>query len=447
MTSIRKSICFCRERDGYGTGIHDSSEGAFTVVQFAEYIPSTYYPEMRIAKYSTFDHWIAPPPGSMFTHTHSRTAQRIQTTGSKFWDAQAYGQLQGTWEWTFPFSYDYIEPLLFVFEDVEISLRDIDDEMLESYIYRLQKANNMRVPSFTMRTIIDHKMIGSTGCEEVILKGCVVQSMQMSKSNSASPINISLRGFYASEELTYSASVPRTVYMEPTLKYYNLPGNIDETPDSWKRTAEWAGLYRGLLGSARYMANVESLDIQLSNSSDRVFSVCSPFAANYYEGLTQISLTANMWYSDPMQYRTLLMAQNGNIFAPRAKGDCIVDEFDIITTDLQDEPVPGIYDKDPFSSEHKVPPKYVKGASKFVQESATGESSALYLYIRLMEAALKSYTSDKGEGSPLKDNMSGVDCRKMTMDLSSIRAVTMYSRIGAILWCQHYRGPATYSGS
>lgn len=437
MTGIRKSMCFCRERDGFGTGIHDREAGEFEVVQFAEYVPNSGPTEVRIARYMTYDHWIAPPPGSFFSHTHSRNVQRIQTTGSKFWDAQAYGQLQGTWEWTFPFSYDYVEPLLFVFEDLVYSTKDIDEEMLEAMAYRFQKANNMRVPSFTVKIVTDHKMIGSTGCEELVLKGCVVQSFQISKSNTVSPINITMSGFYASEDLTYSASVPKTVYMDPVSR--------------WARTAEWMGLYRETLGTAKYMANVESLTLQLSNSADRVFSVCSPFAANYYEGTTQISFTAGMWYTDPMQYRTLLMAQNGNIFVPRAKGDCIVDEFDLVTTTLQDLPVPGIFDDEAFSPTHKVAPKYVRNnVERFVQESALDETSDMFLYIRLMKAALKSYVADKGDGTALKDNMNSVDCQKMTLDVPLIRP-SSYSRspmkINATLWAKHYGHRMSSSGT
>ena len=425
MTGIRKSVCFCRERDGFGTGIHDESRGAFPAVQFAEHINTDGTRTLEIARYETYDHWLAPPPGTMFSHNHNRSVQRIQTTGSKFWDAQAYGQLSGTWEWTFPFSYDYLEPFLFVFEDVVLSATDLDDDRLEALVHRFQKANNMRVPSFTVKIVIDNEMIGSAYNEETVIKGCVVQSMQISKSNSTSVLNISLSGFYASEEMTYSSSTPQTVYREPDRR--------------WMRTAEWAGLYRDVLGRARYMANVESLSIQLSNSSDRVFSVCSPFASNYYEGTTQISMTAGMWYSDPLQYRTLLMAQNGNIFAPRAKGDCIVGELDIITTTLQDLPVPGNFDDTPFSSTHKVPPKYAKTSEKFVQESALGEVSEEYLYMRMLDVALKSYVADKGEGSALKDNMSGVDCRFMTFDVPVVRkAATTYSSMEAGIRTRHW---------
>ena len=60
--------------------------------------------------------WIHVPPGSFMQFTLQRATTRINTSGSKFFDSVAYGQLRGKWDWNFVLDYNYLEPLLLVFD-------------------------------------------------------------------------------------------------------------------------------------------------------------------------------------------------------------------------------------------------------------------------------------------------------------------------------------------
>lgn len=85
MTAIRKSIVFGFE-DEFGMGL------------------------------GAGQHWFAPPPGSFISHTHNRSTNRVNATGSKKYDFIAYGKYSGTWDWSFYLDYEYLEPLKLMFE-------------------------------------------------------------------------------------------------------------------------------------------------------------------------------------------------------------------------------------------------------------------------------------------------------------------------------------------
>ena len=109
-------------------------------------------PEKEFGKPNTYtqaeidagaDKWIAVPPGSFINTTHNRGATRINTAGAKIWDTVAYGQLTGSFEWTFMLDYNYLEPFYFLFEDFS------EPTGTGEHIY--SKKNNGRIKSFTIR--------------------------------------------------------------------------------------------------------------------------------------------------------------------------------------------------------------------------------------------------------------------------------------------------------
>lgn len=409
MTGIRKSFCFCRERDGFGTGIATSDAVSVYMIPHDKGSFTFNGQDPTVGKMTTHDVWLAPPPGSFFTHTHTREVQRIQTTGSKFWDTQAYGKVGGTWEWTFPLDYDYIEPLLFVFEDVVYYgvFRYLVGQT-NTNVYSFRKANSRRVRSFTVRIVIDDQMIGSAGNEETILKGCVVTEAQFSKSNSESPMKVSLKGFYAYDSLSYGSSIPKTVYK-------------DMQTEGANGLLEWAALYKGTFAGSKFMANTESVSITVGNSAAAVYSVCSPFASNYYEGLANVAFSASVWYTDPLQYRAVLMEEGeSGHYSVKSKGVRPFDEISLLVTNLEDLPFPGNYSDVPFSSSDPSPmynPQARKtSAAMYAQNNIIFWATA-YALFRLNRVAVKSYVAEKGDGSPLKDSLSGADCHDLILDI------------------------------
>lgn len=87
MTSIRKSVIFAME-DKLGGGL--PAKG----------------------------HYIQAPPHSFISHTPNRSTNRLNASGTKKFDAIAYGKVSGTWDWSFVLDYDYLEPLALIFECV-----------------------------------------------------------------------------------------------------------------------------------------------------------------------------------------------------------------------------------------------------------------------------------------------------------------------------------------
>lgn len=410
MTGIRQSFAFCRERDGFGTGKADTANSNYNFVHVAAGGANlnTFVP---LQNQRSSDYWIAPPPGSYFSHTSTRTVKRIQTTGSKFWDAQAYGQVQGTWEWSFVLDPEYIEPLFFAFEETvlsNLSLNTVDDMAYQgifgyNYImrnyYKFKKANNTRVRSFVVKLVVDNRMVKGGYNVIKILKGCVVKDIKFTKGADSSVINVDMSGFYVDEQIEYASGNPATIYKEPV----NSPSHF-----------EWMASYLKKKDSTiAYLADVSTVSISVGNSSQAVYSVASPFAANYSEGQTSISMSMTAYYTDPLQYRTLLSNLVSNKYRPAAKGIQPMNRVLFLTSSLNANSLtkfPGVYPGE-FSTENENYPSI----SQYV-EGFGASNNRKFVWFDLEGVAIKSFVWDKGDGgSPLQDKISGNDCRTIAV--------------------------------
>lgn len=61
-------------------------------------------------------HWLTAPPNFFLTYSHHRSTNRMDAMGTKKFDYIAYGGHHGTWSVTYTGDYEYLEPLLAVFE-------------------------------------------------------------------------------------------------------------------------------------------------------------------------------------------------------------------------------------------------------------------------------------------------------------------------------------------
>ena len=399
MTGIRQSIVFSKEKEGeYGQGKDPAAK------------------------------WLAPPPGTFFTSTHSRNVQRIQTTGSKFWDAQAYGQLGGSWSWTFTMDYNYLEPFYFLFESVEsfdandtneVSASKIDKGMgvtmsdTTGKIHKFQKINNDRVKSFTVLRKINNQMVGGTKNEITQLTGCVVKSFQFQRSAATSKIDVSLSGFYSNERLLAENADLNSIWKTDYKDYDDSDGGL----------IEYSCLYAGGLGDGEYMANTESISIGVDNSAAAVYSICSPFASNYYEGLTNISFSTTCYSTDPLQCKTRLYSggftntppQVDGAYVPMSKGMKPVPKMCIGCYSNQinrDDPT---YEPDP-THQDSLPSNNDQGNTannKKVSEAFA--DSVFALGFQLDQVVIKSLPWQKGDGSKLQDSISSSEVQKLTM--------------------------------
>lgn len=379
MTGIRQSIVFSEE--------------------------STYAQGKKSGSY-----WVAPPPGTFFTSTHNRDVQRVQTTGSKFWDAQAYGKLSGSWSWTFTFDYEYLEPFYFAFESVsradppsELLGQTLEGSGTSGKLYTFEKINNARVKSFTIRRKINNVMVGGSNNEITELTGCVVKEVSFSRTAATSKIDVTLSGFYANEVLVTdnSPNIWPTDYQD-----YN-------TDNGNGGLVEYSCLYIGDMSDngGIYMANTESVGIKMENSAGQVYSICSPFASNYYEGLTNISFSTTCYSTDPLQYKTRLYSggftnrppdgSGSSPYRPMSKGMKPVPSMCLACYSNQ------IIKDDPqYNSTDTLPYENVK---------TMFSKSKNIVAFELTQVVIKSMPWQKGDGSKLQDTISGSEVQKLKM--------------------------------
>lgn len=355
MTGIRSSFVFCKE-ETYKGGIPDEKK------------------------------WISPPAGSFLSTTHNRSTQKVFSTGTKTYDTLAYGQLSGSWEWTFTLDYDYIEPLFLIFEDVKCT---IDDEKKVA-TYTFSKANNMRVPSFTIRRKILNNITNGTEDvldETIIYKGCVVKTARFSKAAGASQVGVSLSGFYATEETTLG-DLATTDYQEYT-------GEL----------VEFSCMFAGPIDGDNYVANTESLSLGIENSASAIFSTCTPFASDFAEAQTSYTFGTTAYSNDPLRYKMRmygggLRAGTSGTVRPKAKGMRPIPEVHLAS-------YTGELDDMEFGAGSENPIKTVF------------DESAYNLDIKLEDLAIKSLTYQKGDGSKLQDQINSTEFRKMSITIKS----------------------------
>lgn len=350
MTGVRQSFAFCIERDGFDTGKADG------------------------------DSWIAPPSGSFLSTTHTRSVTKVYTAGSKHWDTLAYGQLNGSWEWTFTMDYDYLEPIALAFEDVSI---DSDGTVT------FEKSDTDRVPSFciirrVLNRMTDGRWESNLKDETVILTGCVVKTIRFSKSAGASQVNVSMNGFYADEHMVLHDTDMPTLYQD-----YN--GSL----------VEFECMFIGDVSKDAYVANTESLSVGIENSASSVFTTCTPIASNFSESQTSYSFGTMAYSNDPEKYKKRLYnGGDGTKLYPAHKGLKPISTIKLAS----------------YSSESIT---YDDNGGKSIDVSAGFDSAERHAVFTLSKVAIKSLTWQKGDGSRLQDQINSTDCQKVELEVKT----------------------------
>lgn len=335
MTGVRQSFVFCKEEE-FGKGKPSGCS------------------------------WIAPPPGSYISTTENRATQKINTAGCKTFDTVAYGQLSGSWEWTFTMDYDYIEPFFLVWEGATYDA--------STSTYTFSKENNMRVPSFTIRRKLLNRIAGGPADEMSVLTGCVLKTLRVSKSAGTSEVGISMSGFYAKDVLD-DTPLEHTDYQPYT-------GQL----------VEFQCLFVGDVSEENYVANTESLTLSIENSAQAVYSVCTPFATVYSEGLTSNTFSTTAYSNDPYKWKARLMSggYKDDVLSPMTKGLRPIPEMNIASfTNPLDQVDGGVTDA-------------------FI----TSEKTACF---KLTKTVVKGLTWQKGDGSKLQDQINSSECQHIDL--------------------------------
>lgn len=309
--------------------------------------------------------WIAPPPGTFADFTHSRQASALYATGSKDWETAAYGALQGSWNWSFTFDYDYLEPFLLCFENYAYN------EATGTHSFK--KVNNARIPSFSMRFTRLNGMTGSGGKDEIVeLTGCVVKQVKFSCAGGSSQISVAMSGMYANESMI--------LQMLSSTDYTPYDGDL----------VEFACLTIG----DEYIATTESLSVSIDNSAEFIYPTCTPFAVQYAEGQTAYSFSTTAYSDDPEKWRTRLYSggMDNTHTSPMSKNMGPVPEMSIRS----------------FNSE--------LGEGGIAEAMTKADKSVTFT---MSDAILKSLQWQRGDGSKIMDSLSSVSCRRIEMSIKN----------------------------
>lgn len=344
--------------------------------------------------------WIAPPPGSYISTQHNRTAQRIQSTGTKFWDTVAYGKLSGSFTWPFTFDYNYLEPFFLAFEKyVGPTTSTIDSESAQegsrfthTYgYYTFAKQDGVRPKPFSIRRkIINHTTNGDEDSDELSqLNGCVIRSIKISKSTTTSQVNVTLSGFY-SNEFMVEGHLPMTDYqgydgqLAEYMCMFTADGNVESD------------------GQYSYVANTDSLELTVTNNIEAIYTTCSPFAKNFYEGIAAFDFSTSCWSNDIHRYKTRVYG--GGSQAPESPVGS--NRYVPMTKHLS--PLKGIrlctYDGTLDDVDNASAMNIIRSSDRVA-------------IFNIRDTVIKSLPWPKADGSKIQDVISSAECRNIWLEV------------------------------
>ena len=343
--------------------------------------------------------WIVAPPGTFFQNTHTRNTSKIYGTGSKFYELASYGAVNGTWEWTFPLTYEYLEPLLLVFEQYHTPSES------GSNFHEFRKSNASRVKSFAIRRKILNRMAGGPdGSDELdYVMGCVVKSIRISRSAGTSQATVTLSGNYSKDRIV-QGNLESTDYITPRndevnlvefgcLLYDNMPTRAQTQQDDFVKPET--------------IPYVDSLTVALDNGLGMIPVTCSPFSAGYYEGKSSFSFGMTTYANDPNRVKKRTYS-GGHMPTTGLPGAAM-------TRGMKPLSVATVFS---FDSNADV---ITEGSAGSNLEVVGAPKDPIYRFIDSTNSAMftiedtivKSIAWSKGDGGRLMDQMSSAECKNI----------------------------------
>lgn len=322
--------------------------------------------------------WIAPPPGTFISFTLDRAVSKVYSEGSKFYDVISFNQVSGSFSWNFIADYDYIEPFFLLFESY--SVQNNGDG---TYTHTFSKVNNSRVGSFCMRVKQLNRMAGGIEDEVTEMRGCVPQSIKLTYNAGTSQVQVSISGKFA-DAYTWIGDLTTTDYQE-------YDGNL----------MEFGCLFVGATATDEgYVEMVDSLSVTMDNGLDLQYSVCTPFAVQYYEGANSFSMSASCYSNDPRRFklRTYTGGQSVATGSPasmqtkslRPCADMVIASYSLSIRDGE---------ADDFAS-------------------AVSESK-MKAVINIEDCVFKTAQWPASDNSKMQEQISSAECRKMSLSITN----------------------------
>lgn len=201
-------------------------------------------------------YWYQPPPASSFKYTYSREGRNLTQVGQRTWKEVAYGKVSGSWQWTFPLDYDYIEPFLFVYDTYSFAT----NETTLGY-HTFSRTEEGIAPSFCVRVKTLHRAVGGAADQFDDLYGCMVTAMKISVSAGSSQVMVSLSGVFTDMA---TGVVGAATGILNSLDYTHRPNN--------------AVRFACFQIEDEAVADVLSVSVQSKMNIDTAYSILNPIA-------------------------------------------------------------------------------------------------------------------------------------------------------------------------
>jgi len=371
MADPRKSVAIALEVGKFGSGyVKDASGDPVAPSEFG----GVYY---------------TLPPGTWCSHSNEFKAESIYTTGSKLRDTAAYGPFSGSWNIHFIMDYEHTEFLDLIFDNHVI---DNDGAAVSNvttdggdpvYDHIWTKSNATFVKPFVIREKLLNRIANSANenalDEVVLLKGCIVRSVEFNRNQQGSQMEVRMSGLFAD--------------MEVQLAELSV---TDYTPyDNTVGPTQYSCMFLDQENDEGYVRDVDSHSVKLDLDTSLVYNTCTPFATAFFEGQTHITWDAKTFANDPLkkfQLRPFSGGKDAMHLKPMAKGLMPMEEAYFTTYNLS--------------------MRDTEGLDTFVDAIST---SPYLLRFKLEDSTVNAMSWPDGEGEKITDSLQGVETTRLIL--------------------------------
>lgn len=338
------------------------------------------------------------PPGTWCSHSNEYKAESIYTTGSKLRDTAAYGPFSGSWSIHFIMDYEHTEFLDLVFDSHQVStaVSGVTTDQGESvYNHTWTKSNATFIKPFVIREKLLNRIANSVNenalDEVVLLKGCIVRSVEFNRNQQGSQMEVRMSGLFAD--------------MEVQLAELSV---TDYTPyDNTVGPTQYSCMFLDQENDEGYVRDVDSHSVKLDLDTSLVYNTCTPFATAYFEGQTHITWDAKTFANDPLkkfQLRPFSGGKDAMHLKPMAKGLMPMEEayFTTYNLSMRDD----------------------EAVDTFVDAIST---SPYLLRFELQDSTVNAMSWPDGEGEKITDSLQGVETTRLILTVRNTHSTTDWS--------------------
>ncbi len=336
------------------------------------------------------------PPGTWCSHSNEFRTESVYATGSKLRETATYGPFSGSWNIHFIMDYEHTEFLDLVFENHTVSSAVsgvTTDDGAAVYDHTWTKNNANFIKPFVIREKLLNRIANSVNesalDEVILLKGCLVKSIEFNRTQQGSQMEVRMSGLFADMEVQL-AELTATDYTV----YDNTVG-----------PSQYSCMFLDQEDQDNYVRDVDSHSVKLSMDTSLVYNGCSPFATTYFEGQSHISWDAKTFANDPekkFQLRPFSGGKDAAHLKPMAKN-------------LQ-------------PMEHVFFTTYNLSMRDDGYTSITNAIDASPYIIRFVldDSTVNAMSWPDGEGEKITDSLQSVECSQLTLTVRNTHSSTAW---------------------